>query len=510
MRVLVAGASGFIGAAVVRTLLGDGHDVVAVSRTRGSLPTGVEHVAADLTRAAPDPGDLGSVDAVVNLVGIAIERGGNTFEAAHVDAVRHLLALSSALQVARFVHVSVVRIDASDGAYHRTKRAGEALVKASALPWSIVRPGLVYGPGDAMLSNLVRFIRLAPVFPVPAGEGGPLQVVDVDDVADAAVRCLHHDAALGAAIDVVGPARFTLPRLIETVSGALGHATLALPLPRGLMRMAAATMQRILPNPPVTPTQLAMLIEGLYGDANEAAARLDLRPRPIDASRIRALAADVEGPSLRLVPSADARDEASAWSVPPAFIVVAVALLLLAGALPSVDIWRRMLGINAVLVAGLTASSPPLRRWLRPSPGRVAWGLGAAAVMVGGAVITIAALRATVPEMVEAASSVYAWGTTHHPLLTLPLLVLVAGLEDLVWRFGVTLGLVRRLGPLPAVLAGGLLFALAHATVGPPILVLAAALAGVAWSALAVRTRSWVAVMTCHVLWDAAMVMLAP
>ncbi len=509
MKVLVAGASGFIGTAVVDALRATGHDVVALSRTRGGLPDAVEHIAADVGAGPVDPSRFKDVEAMVNLVGIAVERGANTFEAAHVRAVEHLLQLARALGVERFVHVSVVRPEGSDGPYHRTKRDGEARVTRSDLDWTLLRPGLVYGPGDAMLSNLVRFVTLAPVFVAPGGPTGALQTVDVEDVAEAVVRTLATASTSGATIDIVGPERVRLPELVATVADALGLPTWVARMPAGLMRVAAGLMQRVLPNPPITPTQLGMLIDGLYGEHEQARTHLGFTPRALSAQRIQEVAQTIEAPSLRLLPSAEDRRDAAQWSVPIWFPVLAVAALLLGPSLIG-DLWLRMLAIEGALVAALLTAKAPLPSWMGLRAKDFGVGIVAALVMIAGALGVTAGLRALDPELMASASEVYSWATTWPMGATALMLLLIAGAEDLVWRFAITLGLVRRLGPVGAVFAGGVMFALAHATSGPPILVLAALLAGLLWSALAVRTRSWVAVVVCHVLWDVSVVILAP
>ncbi len=513
MKVLLAGGTGFIGRAVLAALLDAGDEVIVVSRSTPATIPNVQHVAADVTSALDPDRFPTDIDAIVNLVGIAVQSGSNTFERAHVDAVEHLLTLATALDVARFVHVSVVRVEAAEAgsAYHRTKRQGEARVIASDRDWTLLRPGLVYGPGDAMMSNLVGFIAAAPVFAVPGGPPGALQVVDVDDVATSVVRTLQRPRTIGAALDIVGPERLELAGLVRRTSSALGLWTAVLPLPRTVMRIAAGILQRVLAQPPVTPTQLDMLVHGLFGDPEPARELLDLTPRPLTAERIGALAARVEDgpPSVRLAPSPEHRAELTRWSVPLWFVALAIVALLVGPWLIS-DVWLRMLALNAVLGTTALLVGTPWRRWLGASRSHVGIGLAAAAVMIAGASGVIAVLRSVAPGWMEDTATIYAWAHRWPGAATAAMLVVIAAGEDLVWRFAITLGLVRRFGPGLAMVVGGVAFAVAHWTTGPPVLALAALIAGLAWSALAIRTRSWLAVTLCHVLWDAALVGLAP
>jgi membrane protease YdiL (CAAX protease family) len=227
----------------------------------------------------------------------------------------------------------------------------------------------------------------------------------------------------------------------------------------------------------------------------------------LSAQRIREVAGTVRAPSLRLLPNADAREDASAWSVPLWFPLVAVALMLVGPWLVA-DLWQRMLLLEGCLVGALLWLRPPLRLWAKPR--EVPAGVLTTVAMLAAAFAVVQGLRFVAPELIAGANEVYGWASTWPPLVTAALLPVVAGAEDLVWRFGITLGLVRRLGPAGAVAAGAVAFALAHATTGPPVLALAALLAGAVWSALAVRTRSWPIVLACHVVWDASMVWLAP
>jgi hypothetical protein len=113
-------------------------------------------------------------NALVNLIGIKRQQGTQTFERVHVEATRHLIEAARELGIRRYIHISVdcSRPD-SRSAYHDTKWRAEELIRSSGLNYTILKPGVVYGPGDDMVSHLVKMIRFAPVFPV-VGRGDSL------------------------------------------------------------------------------------------------------------------------------------------------------------------------------------------------------------------------------------------------------------------------------------------------------------------------------------------------
>lgn len=514
MKVLVAGGTGLIGRATVQSLTEAGHQVVVVARHPRDLDAGASFVSHDLGIAPLPRGTLDGCDAIVNLVGVSMPRGLNTFERAHVEAVEHLIASARAAGVQRFVHVSVVDISGARGAYMKTKQAGERLVVDSDLRSTVIRPALVYGPGDDMTTQLVRLIRLAPVFAVPGGHTGPLAAVDVRDVASAIRRSLERPQSIGEIIDVVGPERLTLRELVARVAGALELPTRCLPLPPAVMRHAASVAELLGPSAPITRAQVDMLIAGLAGDPGPARTLLELEPRHLSKERIQELASSVDGPPLRLrwLVSAEhrawLRGLANAWPSWRWFAPLALVLLLVAGRLVE-DIWVRMLGAELALAALALGAVPlPWRELLRPRWRHVAWGLSVAGVMFVGGQAVLHGLLAFTPDWTRASADVvFGWSHLHRPWLIALMLPVVTVTEDLVWRGAVTLPATARWGPAVGTMVASLGFAIAHVTSGPPLLWIAAVLAGGAWSIIVVRTRSLVPVAIAHASWDAAMVL---
>ncbi|MGA2253163.1 MAG: NAD-dependent epimerase/dehydratase family protein [Thermoguttaceae bacterium] len=306
MKVIVAGGTGFLGNQVTTSLLAAGHRVVLLARgTRTTASAeGVEVVLCDVG-AGPIPLEpLRDSDALVNLVGIKREEGTQTFARVHVDAMHHLLAAAKVLGLRRFVHVSVVcsRPDSRSG-YHNTKWLAEELVRASDLDFTILKPGVIYGPGDDMVTHLVKMIRFAPIFPLVGRGKSILQPVHARDVAQTALRALDCDRASGKTYDVVGPKRMTLREVVRTVAEGVGLKLWIVDMPIGFHRIAVHLMS-LARRPLSTPAQLQMLVDGLYGDPGPAEADLGVEPSPFTVDVVRELASSIPplfGFSLRLV-----------------------------------------------------------------------------------------------------------------------------------------------------------------------------------------------------------------
>ena len=174
-------------------------------------------------------------------------------------------------------------------------------------------------------------------------------------------------------------------------------------------------------------------------------------------------------------------------------------------------VWVRMAVVNAGLtLLLLLLHGRVLLPLLRPSMTTVAVGLACAVALYAGADLFMAALRTLAPALAGQVETVYAWSDDAPLPLRLALLFVIVPGEDIVWRGAVTLPLAARCGPIGGCLLAGTVFALAHLTTGPPLLWLAALAMGTLWSALAIRTRSLVPVVTSHLAWDLAVMFVRP
>jgi len=198
MRVLVTGASGFVGNAVVRELLAQGHEVRALVR-RGSEKKLQERDQVELA-----PGDCldhealeeaaAGCDAVIHLVGIIREFPGRgvTFEQVHVQATRNVVDAAKGAGARRYLHMSALgaRPEPADP-YHLTNYRADEYVINSGLAYTIFRPSIIYGPEDQSINLFARHIQRLAFFPIIGDGTYQVQPVPVWTVARAFALALE-------------------------------------------------------------------------------------------------------------------------------------------------------------------------------------------------------------------------------------------------------------------------------------------------------------------------------
>lgn len=229
MKVLVLGASGFIGSGVAAQLRAEGHEVVAGTR---SLAAAAQRfpawrwVSADfgrLQRLEDWLPLLAGVDAVVNCVGALQDGRGESLSVAHEAGPAALFAACERAGVARVVHISAVGADEAAGTrYAVSKSRTEQLLAASRLDWIVLRPSLVvarevYG-GTALMRGLAAF-----PFVIPAvGSDARFRPVTLADLASIVAALLSPGAPSAQVVDVAGPDEWSLRDMLTAWRDWLG------------------------------------------------------------------------------------------------------------------------------------------------------------------------------------------------------------------------------------------------------------------------------------------------
>ena len=281
MRVLLTGATGFIGRAVAQALRQRGHTVVAVQRRPGR--PGEQVVQADF---AQEPArawwvpHLADVDAVVNAVGILRETPGQTFRALHSQAPADLFHACVDAGVERVVQVSALGADdRARSGYHLSKKAADDVLRALPLRGAIVQPSLVYGPGGTSAA-LFNKLALAPVLPFPQAARMEVQPVHVDDVVQGIVRLVESPPPGIETLAFAGPRAMPLREYLGDLREALGETRRQwiVPMPSALFRTAASVAGH-LPGSMLDAETADMLLAGHATRDNGLARLLPQPPR---------------------------------------------------------------------------------------------------------------------------------------------------------------------------------------------------------------------------------------
>lgn len=262
-----------------------------LARDPARLPfplTAVEVVTGDLNDPPALARLVAGADAVVHLVGIIAETRTATFAGVHVEGPRRVADAARTAGVRRIVHMSAIgaRADPAATPYHRTKAAGEAVIRATPVPHVILRPTLIVGPESVPLTMLARLHRVLPAVPVFGDGHFPLQPIWIGDVAAAFTRAAEGAVPQGT-FEIGGPDRVTYAEFVRAIGRSIGRPRPLLHVPLPLARLGAR-LGDALPGDlaPLTTDQLQMLIEGSTAADNAVTRVLGRDPVPLaDALR---------------------------------------------------------------------------------------------------------------------------------------------------------------------------------------------------------------------------------
>jgi uncharacterized protein YbjT (DUF2867 family) len=242
-RVVVTGAFGYTGKYITRQLLARGKRVrtlTAHPNLANEFGERVEVAPLDFSDPAALVTNLRGADCLFNTYWVRFNYGGSTFERA-VANTRMLFAAAKDAGVRKVVHVSITNpsLD-SPLPYFRGKAELEQALQQSGLPYTILRPTVVFGLEGILINNIAWLLRRFPVFGIPGDGQYRLQPIFVEDVAELAVRGSQEGA--DSVRDAVGPEIFSFEELVRLVARCLGRRARLIHFPPG----AALALTRVL------------------------------------------------------------------------------------------------------------------------------------------------------------------------------------------------------------------------------------------------------------------------
>jgi uncharacterized protein YbjT (DUF2867 family) len=289
--VSVFGGTGFLGRRLVQRLVAEGATVrIAVrhsERARGILDavdlSRVTVLRADVRDQASVAAAVAEADAAVNAVSAYVEKGGVTFAAIHEKGAETVAREAEAAGVDRLVLISGIGADPeSRSPYIRARGRGERIVQKAFAGATIVRPGAMFGPGDALFGTLAALVPLLPVVPLIGGGRSHMQPVYVEDVADAVARMLADPETAGRTYELAGPGVYTLLELVRFALRQMGRPRPLLPIPFAVAHVQARLFE-LLPSPPLTTSQVDLLkADNVASGALPGFRELDIQPKTVE------------------------------------------------------------------------------------------------------------------------------------------------------------------------------------------------------------------------------------
>lgn len=239
--ILITGGAGYLGRRLAarpgswRALVRD------LARAKAALPASTELVQGDMTDPASLRAALKGVTAVIHLAARKNDEGDS--EAVNVGGARNLVEACKAEGVKRVIAVGTQasRLPVT-GVYGKSKADGDEIIRASGLDWTVIRPSLVYGPGDpGAFGKLARAVAAWPVVPVMGDGTATYRPVFLDDACAAIAGCVSAPRTIGKTYDLGGPETVTFAGLVDLIAAARGKTARKVFLPASVAMLLART-----------------------------------------------------------------------------------------------------------------------------------------------------------------------------------------------------------------------------------------------------------------------------
>lgn len=278
--VAVTGATGFVGAHLIKTLVGEGWTVRALARSSQPPLDGVTWVSGKLEDEASLRSLVSGCDSCIHVAGAIKARSRDEFAHANIGGTERMLAAATAAGLKRFIHVSSLAAREpmlSDYAWSKAQ-AEETVRQRQDLAWAIVRPPAVYGPADKETLTLFKTARLG-LAPLPNRQAR-LSLIHVTDLCTALTACLKADNIFSQTFEVHdgAPGGYSLLELYMRIGQALGRRVVAVPVPPVLLRSAGQANAVLAPFfnrvPMVTPGKVREILHPDWTTADDALSRL--------------------------------------------------------------------------------------------------------------------------------------------------------------------------------------------------------------------------------------------
>ena len=278
-----------MGRAVVRELQEHHHRVRCLVHTPGNERMFPDRSVEVHYGSVSDPEALAGVfydvEAVIHLVGIIRKSRNRTYDLINRQGVANVVAAAKEVGVKHFIQVSALGATNDAGyPYLYSKWRGDQEVINSGLSYTILRPSIMFGPGDEFLNTLAGLVRTTPVVPVAGSGRNRFQPIAVADMARCLALTVDREDLKSKTVEIGGPDQLSYNEVISLIARTLGKRRLRLHVPVWMMYIATVILQKVVSRPPVTTDQLKMIAIRNVAETSIVQETFGFTPRPLEGN----------------------------------------------------------------------------------------------------------------------------------------------------------------------------------------------------------------------------------
>jgi len=274
LRVAITGGTGFIGKHLAERLAVNAHEVVLLARGKdrgeeiaGGTPK-ITFVPSDLTDQRVLAEAFAGCHSVAHCAGINRELGDQTFRKVHVEASQNVVEAAKHAGVKKIVLMSFLRARADCGSpYHESKWFAEQIVRNSGLDYTVIKAGMVYGPGDHMLDHISHALHTFPVFALMGFKEKGIRPLAIEDLVEVLQATLVKGRLTRKSVALTGAEELYLSEAVRRVARLTGHRIRFVHAPVSFHYALARFWELTMKVPLVARTQVRILSEGVVEPA---------------------------------------------------------------------------------------------------------------------------------------------------------------------------------------------------------------------------------------------------
>jgi len=265
-KIFVTGAAGFVGSHLVPMLMNAGFEVTVLVRSKKEkkvLPSKVAVVVADLAKRGSWQKELKSHDVLVHLAAEISSKDPNMFEKNNVVATKNLIKAAQKAKIKKIILFSSAAVTSiRKDLYAQTKEIQEKIVIGSKINYLILRPSMIYGPGDNKnIGWLINIIKKLPIIPLPGGGHFGRQPIFIDDISRIVLKLIYGNYA-NKIFEIHGYEYIPLSKMVKVIVKKSHKSKIIFPIPLFFLNWTFWLGEKLLPNPKFTQDQIKSLISG--------------------------------------------------------------------------------------------------------------------------------------------------------------------------------------------------------------------------------------------------------